>query len=427
MATPILQPTFTGGELSPSLYARVDLNRYGTSVRTGKNFIVRPYGGLVNRPGFGYVGSVKAQSKRPRLLPFEFSTEVAYVMEFGEGYIRFIYRGAYVLAATSTAWSSGTTYAAGALVLSGGIVYRSLQNGNTNHAPASSPSWWQPNPLAEVAISYTESQLRELAITQSADVVYIAHQSHQPIEIRRVSANTFEVRDFQNKNGPFGPINADEAVTVAVSAELGNVTIQASANIFKTGHVGSLFYVEEKDLRGQRPWEAGWRNVGVGTLCRSDGKVYRAVTIPSGSPTWYQTGGIRPVHDMGRAWDGPQDQRTAGTDTYKVGVEWEYLHSGFGIVLITGYTDANTVTGIVTSRIPASCVGGIGSPGTTWTISADGFNRTYAIAGAVSDSELDYTVTINGVGVQSNPFYQPPPGIGGGDRPGGGRIDQAEP
>src|SRR5699024_12640205 len=34
----ILQPTFTGGELSPSLYARVDLARYGTSVKTGKNF-----------------------------------------------------------------------------------------------------------------------------------------------------------------------------------------------------------------------------------------------------------------------------------------------------------------------------------------------------------------------------------------------------
>lgn len=421
MGTPVLQPTFTGGELSPSLYARVDLVRYGTSLKTAKNFIVRPYGGVVNRPGFGFIGEVKDSTKRVRLMPFEFSSEVAYVMEVGDGYMRFIYRGAYVLAATSDAWSNATTYGLDALVTDGGIVYRSLQAGNLNHTPASSPAWWQANPLTEVAIPWTEAQLREVAMTQSADVVYMTHPSHQPIEIRRITANTFEVREFVNKAGPFSPINSDESAKIAVSAEVGNVTITASADLFTAGMVGSLFYVEEKDLRGQRPWEAGWRNVSVGTLCRSDGKVYRAVTVPS-TPGggWIQTGGIRPIHDSGRAWDGPQDTRSSGTDNYAVGVEWEYLHSGFGVILITGYTNATTVTGTVTMRIPASCVGGLGSPGTTWNLTGDGVNTTFAIAGAVSSSNSDYTVTIGGVPVQSDPYYTPPPGTGGGGSPGGG-------
>lgn len=373
MGSALLQPTFTGGELSPSLYARVDLARYGTSVKKASNFIVRPYGGLVNRSGFGFVGEVKDSSSQVRLIPFEYSTEIAYVVELGDLYARFIYRGAYVESS--------------------------------------------PGVLAEVVTPWTVDQLRDVAFTQSADVMYLVHPSTMPRELRRLTANSFELREFTNKSGPFMAINADESIKVAVSAEAGEVTVEASADIFTAEMVGSLFYVEEKDLRGQRPWEPGWRGVTEGTLCRSDGKVYRAVTLPAGSPTWKQTGGIRPIHESGRVWDGPQDTRSTGTDTYSVGVEWEYLHSGYGIVLITGYTDANTVTGVVASRIPASCVGGLGSPGTTWTLSGDGATKTFAIAGAVSDSNSDYSVTINGVPVQPNPYYTPPGGIGGGGEP----------
>lgn len=376
MATPVLQPTFTGGELSPSLYARVDLARYGTSLKTAKNFVVRPYGGVLNRAGFGFVTEVKDSTKRVRLLPFVFSTEVAYVMELGDGYMRFIYRGAYVVDGLG-------------------------------------------DPV-EVVTPWDESVLNEVAITQSADVVYMTHPSAYPIEVRRTGASTFTVAQFDNRFGPFSPINANESRKVTASAETGNIALTSSHDIFTTDMVGSLFYLEEKDLRGQRPWEPGWRGVTVGTLCRSDGKVYRAVTIAAGGATWKQTGGQRPVHDMGRAWDGPNDVRSAGTDTYGVGVEWEYLHSGFGVVRINGFTDAKTVSGLVTSRIPASCVGGLGSPGTTWNLVGTGVAKTFTIAGAVSESESDYSVTIAGTGVQSNPNYDPPTGIGGGDRPGGG-------
>lgn len=377
MGTPVLQPTFTGGELSPSLYARVDLARYGTSVKTGKNFIVRPYGGLVNRPGFEFVGEVADSTKRVRLIPFEFSTEIAYVIELGDEYARFIYRGAYVVDGLG-------------------------------------------DPV-QVDTPWTEDQLAEVAFTQSADVVYLTHTGYRPIELRRTSASTFEVRLFQNKNGPFSAINADEAIKVAVSAETGEVTIQASADIFTADMVGSLFYVEEKDLRGQRPWEPGWRDVVVGTLCRSDGKVYRAVTVPS-TPAggWIQTGAIRPIHDSGRAWDGPQDTRSTGTNDYAVGVEWEYLHSGFGVVQITGYTSATQVSGVVTLRIPTSCVGGLGAASNTWPLAGDGVTKVFAIAGAVSPSYTDYTVTINGTPTQADPYYNAPPGTGGGARPGGG-------
>lgn len=429
MGSPVFQPTFTGGELSPSLYARVDLARYGTSFRTGKNFIVRPYGGIVNRPGLEYIGEVRSSQDRVRLLPFEYSTEVAYVMELGPGYIRFIYRGEYVLAESSDAWSGATTYAARQLVLSGGVVYRSLQGGNLNHAPASSPTWWLANPLAEVYTNYVEAELRDIAITQSADIVYMAHTNHKTLELRRLTPNTFSVGEFANKNGPFAPINSDESVRVAVSADSGNVTVTASGPVFTPEMVGSLFYVEEKDLRGQRPWEVSWRSVTVGTLTRSDGKVYRCSSVPSTpSGGWIQTGSVRPVHDSGRAWDGPGDTRTTGTTNYAVGVEWEYMHSGFGIVLITGYISPTQVNASVTSRIPASCVGGIGGGTSTWNFVGDGSTLVFPLTSPnnISASNSDYTVTINGAGQQSDPFYTPPTGIGGGDRPGDGRPPKYE-
>lgn len=52
-----------------------------------------------------------------------------------------------VVETTPAAWNSGTTYADGDLVYTGTIggvltVWESLQNSNTNHAPASSPTWW---------------------------------------------------------------------------------------------------------------------------------------------------------------------------------------------------------------------------------------------------------------------------------------------
>ncbi|MBI5071260.1 MAG: hypothetical protein HZB56_23840 [Deltaproteobacteria bacterium] len=43
----------------------------------------------------------------------------------------------------AAAWASGTTYGAAALVSYSGRTYYSLQAGNTNHQPNTSPTWWQ--------------------------------------------------------------------------------------------------------------------------------------------------------------------------------------------------------------------------------------------------------------------------------------------
>src|SRR3546814_20979022 len=69
-------------------------------------------------------------------------------------------------------------------------------------------------------------------------------------------------------------------------------------------------------------------NLVQGALRRSDGKVYRASNVPSagGSPTYTETGNVRPIHEIGKEWDGPGDSRTFDTINYVVGVEWEDQH-----------------------------------------------------------------------------------------------------
>ena len=83
MAT-LSQRSFSGGEISPSLYARVDFNKYQTSLRQCRNFIVQKHGGVANRPGTKLVGEVKDSTKKVRLIPFVFNRDQTYVLEFGE-------------------------------------------------------------------------------------------------------------------------------------------------------------------------------------------------------------------------------------------------------------------------------------------------------------------------------------------------------
>ena len=86
-ASPI-QYAFNGGQLGPRLQGRSDLARYATGCNTLRNFIPTYQGPAIKRSGFRHVKPVKDASEKVRVIPFEFSTDDAYVLELGEGYIR---------------------------------------------------------------------------------------------------------------------------------------------------------------------------------------------------------------------------------------------------------------------------------------------------------------------------------------------------
>lgn len=91
-----VQPTFNSGEWAPALYGRVDLAKYHTGAALIRNFYIDYRGGITTRPGTKYILPTKTTGPT-RLIPFQASFAVSYVLEFGAGYIRFYTNGAPVV------------------------------------------------------------------------------------------------------------------------------------------------------------------------------------------------------------------------------------------------------------------------------------------------------------------------------------------
>lgn len=149
MGTSVLQPSFAAGELSPSLYARVDLARYQIGLKTCRNFVVMAQGGVRNRAGTRFVDITQGNTKC-RLIRFKFSVDDACVLVFGENTMRVVRNGAFVL--------------------SGGLPYQILT----------------PWPLAD---------LDRLNYTQSADVMTFVHTSYRPRELKRFANDNWTITE----------------------------------------------------------------------------------------------------------------------------------------------------------------------------------------------------------------------------------------
>ncbi|MBW9054881.1 hypothetical protein [Rhizobium mesosinicum] len=156
------QPSFTAGELSPALGARVDLTKYQSGLRTALNVFVHPHGGVSNRAGLQFIHEIKDSSKQGRLIRFQFNTEQTYILEFGHQYIR-IFRD-------------------GGLVLSGAAPY-------------------------EVVTAYTADDVQDLVFVQEADVLYLCHVNHPVRKLGRLADNNWTLTTVQFKpliNPPAG-------------------------------------------------------------------------------------------------------------------------------------------------------------------------------------------------------------------------------
>ena len=113
MSQNVIQTSFASGELSPNLLARVDLEQYRTGAATMRNFFVDYRSGCSTRAGTKFVIQCLNSALPVRLLPFQTSVLVPYVLEFGQNYMRPISFGAPVLE---------TGFAVTAVTLAGTVV-----------------------------------------------------------------------------------------------------------------------------------------------------------------------------------------------------------------------------------------------------------------------------------------------------------------
>jgi len=186
------QRSFAKGEVSPSLYARTDVQAYGTSLRTCSNMLVMRQGGASYRPGTAFVANVKDSAHPVRLIKFVFSITDAFVMEFGDKYIRWYRDGAPLIVQYGidgvANYSAAITYAIGDVVATAGTApfYYCIQAGIA-HTPASSPTYWYPmtSNIFEIPTPYAVADVAALSYVQSADIVTLVHPSYPPYELQR--------------------------------------------------------------------------------------------------------------------------------------------------------------------------------------------------------------------------------------------------
>jgi hypothetical protein len=320
--------SFNAGELSPLLSGRPDTAKYQEGLSLCQNFIPRVQGAVVRRGGTRFVSEVKDSTKRVWLVRFEYSVDDAFVLEFGDGYIRF-YRGRGVF-------------------IDGGVPYEIA------------------SPYSAADLTATDGSFA-LRYVQSGDVMYLAHAAHQPRKLVRVANNNWTLGLLQPTGGPFKDQNIDQTVTVYASAATGaGVTLMAPSAVWQAGHVGSIFQIEMQDGASIKPWFPGRLVTGTGDITYSDGKYYSCSAVPTSTIGW-RAGSVTPIHTHGKFWDG--DGVSPGSGSAPNGVEWQYLHPGFGWVLITGFTDATHVTATVLSTLPDQVVGS-GNPTFRWSYGA---------------------------------------------------------
>ena len=101
MGYPVLQSSYTSGELAPTLRGRVDLAKFRVGLMTQLNWYSLVHGGSTTRPGTGIVGEIYDSAAAGRLLSFQFSTTQNYMLVFENLRMRVIRNGGFVLEATT--------------------------------------------------------------------------------------------------------------------------------------------------------------------------------------------------------------------------------------------------------------------------------------------------------------------------------------
>ena len=187
---------FTAGEISPRLYGRVDIDRYANAAKRLVNCYPVIQGGAKRRSGTRFVAAAKlGAAKRARLIPFVVSRDTAYMLEFGDSYLR--------------VWPAG----GGAMVL-------------------------------ELATPYTAAMLDDIDYAQGADTMFVAHPAVPIQRLRRFSAAVFDLSAAPFTTTPFDEQGHSPAATLTLSAATVGVgrTATASSGVFLPSDVGRQLF-----------------------------------------------------------------------------------------------------------------------------------------------------------------------------------------
>jgi hypothetical protein len=95
---------------------------------------------------------------------------------------------------------------------------------------------------------WTTDGLGSIRFDQSGDVLYLACRGHQQRKIERRGVRSWSIVLYEPEDGPFRVENTGP-ITLTPSGLTGNITVAASASLFKSTHVGALFRITSEGQR----------------------------------------------------------------------------------------------------------------------------------------------------------------------------------
>ncbi|VTU25338.1 hypothetical protein H4CHR_01574 [Variovorax sp. PBS-H4] len=197
----LLQSNFTGGELSPALaLGRVDIAKYNNGVKRLENCQVTVQGGAKRRPGTRFIAATKIANKRARLIEFVYNRGQAYVLELGDGYMRF--------------------FADRAQIVNGTPV--------------------------EVVSPYTEAQLPAVNYVQKADTAFFVQEGVFPHRLQRFSTIEWRmgvvpfITPAFEEQGQYPLVSLQFTIAPGIPVPPGTYILTAAAAIFLRSDVGRL-------------------------------------------------------------------------------------------------------------------------------------------------------------------------------------------
>ncbi len=310
MKTALVTTNFTGGEFSPKLQGRTDLEKFNASAKLLSNWVILKQGGIQARPPLVYKGEIRTSTQAGRIIPFVYSATTAYILEFSFGYMR--------------VWRDGVLLA------------------------------------FEMTTPYPDSYLVDLRYTQSADTMIIYHPSVPTQRLLRFSDTNWTIGDAPFNPGPVGEVGHNSAtLTLTFSATGGPITITASGAFFLPADVGRVIT------------RAG--SSATITAYTSATVVSATVDVPfagvSQAPlTWTLEGTpLTVLTPSGKDPIGGAITMTLAVGGWRAEDVGKYVEVNGGVVKIA-YLNAGVETTVATGILQSELVGVADAPSDAWTL-----------------------------------------------------------